>query len=260
MNGVPSRADLSVFDLVAALKLEPELRRWRRDGLRPKIWWRDDDARHPTPALDRLLSAAAGRPLALAVIPNPQLDLLAARLALASNVQVGQHGVDHVNKSQPGAEPSEYAPTAGAGEIAQAIAAARTGFVEAGLAPHFFTPPWNACQPGLDAALSACGFDRLSAGPHQPADAQLSYAPSDVDLLRWRGGPRFRGSSRIAAALANALRWRRRAGAWGEPVGLLTHHLVHDEPTWRFLDWLTRFADRHFDWVGLNEPAPLTAT
>jgi len=243
---------ISAYDLIAALKLEPEIRRWRREGLRPKLWWRDDDARAPSLALDRLLSAAQARPLALAVIPGPDLGRLAARLGQARNVRVGQHGVDHVNKSAAGRPPSEYAGSAGPAEMKATILAARAELVRAGLPPDFFTPPWNACQPGLGEALSASGFALLSAGPEKPADIGLPYQSSDVDLLRWRGGPRFRGGVRIATALAKALRRRRLARAWDRPVGLLTHHLVHDDPTWRFLDWMIGFADRHFDWIGVD--------
>jgi hypothetical protein len=29
---------------------------------------------------------------------------------------------------------------------------------------------------------------------------------------------------------------RRRAGLWDEPLGLLSHHLDHDEDAWRFLE------------------------
>ena len=41
--------------------------------------------------------------------------------------------------------------------------------------------------------------------------------------------------------LTALLQRRRRQGLWGEPIGLLTHHLVHDEETWRFLDELLLF-------------------
>lgn len=49
-------------------------------------------------------------------------------------------------------------------------------------------------------------------------------------------------------------------GAWDAPVGLLTHHLDHDEPAWGFLERfiaLTRDG-RPFEWVGLRTLAPPT--
>ena len=50
-----------------------ELARWRAEGLSLPIWWRDDDAIAPTPALERLLALAEQfeAPLHLAVIPEP---------------------------------------------------------------------------------------------------------------------------------------------------------------------------------------------
>ena len=62
--------------------LAAELSRWTREGRRPQLWWRDDDARSPTPALARLIACAApdGIPLALAVIPAGLDPALAALL------------------------------------------------------------------------------------------------------------------------------------------------------------------------------------
>src|SRR5216684_8019215 len=62
------------------LDLERELDAWRAAGRSATLWWRDDDAVRPTPALDRLLAIAAGVPLALAVIPGPTGAPLAERL------------------------------------------------------------------------------------------------------------------------------------------------------------------------------------
>ena len=59
-----------------------ELKRWRDEGLTLPIWWRDDDAIAPTPALERLLALAEQfeAPLHLAVIPEPATAELADRL------------------------------------------------------------------------------------------------------------------------------------------------------------------------------------
>ena len=68
---------MSVFD-----DLEPELALWRRKGLIPRFWLRDDDATRPTPALDRLLGLvhAFDAPLLLAVIPADATEALARRI------------------------------------------------------------------------------------------------------------------------------------------------------------------------------------
>src|SRR5690606_2061069 len=75
-----------------------ELARWRDEGLILPVWWRDDDAVAPTPALERLLELA-GRfqaPLHLAVIPEPATSELAERLRTASAF-VLTHGWRHAN-------------------------------------------------------------------------------------------------------------------------------------------------------------------
>jgi hypothetical protein len=42
-------------------------------------------------------------------------------------------------------------------------------------------------------------------------------------------------------------------GAFEEPIGILTHHLVHDADAWSFIDWFVAFSRSQFDWRGLTE-------
>jgi hypothetical protein len=233
---------------MAIFRLELELRRWRRLGRSPQIWWRDDDARKPTPALDRLLDTAGGRPLALAVVPDGDLAALAARLATAPAVTISQHGVDHENRRRAAALPNEYPAGATADHVAARIAAGRGRLEAAGLAPAFYTPPWNQIDETLALALPRAGFQALSAAmPARPVAGMVRF-DSHIDILRWKGAVRFRGYRRVLAALTRQLRRRRRDGDFEAPIGLLTHHLVHDEAAWRFLAWFTRFARRDFVW------------
>ena len=88
--------------------LDRELEAWLAAGRTATLWWRDDDATQPTPALARLLALAArfGQPLHLAVIPA-QLDAgVAGALAGRSEVRVLQHGyahIDHIASAGQGA-------------------------------------------------------------------------------------------------------------------------------------------------------------
>ena len=63
--------------------LQRELELWRAGDRQAAIWWRDDDAVRPGPALDRLLELSSRHdvPLALAVIPAAAEAPLAQRLA-----------------------------------------------------------------------------------------------------------------------------------------------------------------------------------
>jgi len=124
-------------------RLEHELRAWRKLGHTPRLWWRDDDARKPTPALDRLLNAAQGTPISLAVIPDGDLPALAQRLKAAANVTISQHGIDHSNRLPTGGRRSEYAPGTSQQHINAAIAGGRDALKAAGFEPRFYTPTWN---------------------------------------------------------------------------------------------------------------------
>ena len=215
--------------------------------------WRDDDASAPTPALDRLIELAGARPLALAVIPNGDLNALAARLAKTSLISVGQHGVDHIARSARNGARSEYSDNATTADLARAIGAARASMIAAGLEPSFYTPPWNAVQPDLAKALKAVGLTRLSAGAEAPPGSDLDYQSSDVDILRWSGGPRFRGGWKVLSTLNSTLKRRRTSPNPCRPIGLLTHHLDHDETAWAFLAWLLPLLDRWFDWRRIED-------
>ena len=83
---------------------------------------------------------------------------------------------------------------------------------------------------------------------------------TNLDLIDWKGGRGFVGEEIAVKQLITELQCRRQAREWthrriesdrvtwakkhhagNEPLGFLTHHLVHDEPTWRFL---ARFLER----------------
>ncbi len=230
--------------MIGAWTFRRELARWSVAGRSLPLWWRDDDAREPDPALDRLLGLAHrhGAPLTLAVIPDGDRSALGARLALEHQVgerpvSVIQHGVDHFNVSPAGAPSTEFEAHCTRYQMAGRLVAARSRI--AGL-PGFvpvFAPPWNAVHPDLPTALLAGGFIGLSAqGDGDGKPVGLPRMNVHLDLMRWRGGARFRGADAFLARAARLARARRRTGRWDQPIGLLTHHLDHDEAAWRFLD------------------------
>ena len=80
--------------------LTEELDAWTDAGRRATLWWRDDDAVEPGPALARLLGLAGerGLPLALAVIPARASEALAEALgADPARTTPLQHGYAHRN-------------------------------------------------------------------------------------------------------------------------------------------------------------------
>jgi hypothetical protein len=222
---------------VQSYVLQLEMRRWRAAGRRATLWWRDDDARAPSPALDRLLAmaAAAEVPLTLAVIPDGDMAGLAERLRHVSNVQVAQHGADHRNRRE-GRIAGEFPHDWSRLRLVTALLAGRRKLAATPGATPVFVPPWNDVHPELEQALSDAGFVGWSAAGEQARHGALSRVDIHLDLLRWRGGARFRGPRKFLREFAAELRSRRLAQAWDEPIGLLTHHLDHDEEAWRFLE------------------------
>jgi len=220
------------------IRLQRELARWHKSGHRPILWWRDDDARGTSPAFERLLEVAQDTPLSLGVIPQGVSPTLAARLARAPTVTIAQHGVDHLNRRQPAEGPAaDYTSAVAPGPLARRILAGRDALDQAGLDPVFFTPPWNRVEPILIEALAIAGYFALSGWNGEgPTTLGFQRLDAHIDLLRWKGGARFRGAGRIYEDLRRHLAERRRAGAFDRPVGLLTHHLDHDDETWSFLE------------------------
>lgn len=234
-------------------RLERELARWREAGVSPRLWWRDDDAREPTSALDRLLRVTDGVPLAMAIVPDGDLAGLGRQLGRISNVTVSQHGVDHVNRRAPGEAKGEYPPGASTAFIAQRIGAACRRMEAHGLASVFYTPPWNRIDDHLLDALAAVGSGGLSAwGGFQAREGGCARLDTHVDVLRWNPRPRFRGAEAFLSALRRELIRRRVARRFADPIGLLSHHLDHDEGAWRFLEHLVDFARGRFEWVAFH--------
>ncbi|PYE26535.1 polysaccharide deacetylase [Rhizobium sp. PP-CC-3A-592] len=231
------------------------LDRFREAGQVARFWLRDDDASEPTPALDRLLELTEAHdvPLTLAVIPQPTGEALAERLARARHVSVTVHGWRHADHA---AETSKKRELGADRPVDVILGELSAGFTKlAALHGDRFqpvlVPPWNRIDPGLLPRLSGLGFRALSVyGPEKPA--ALPMINTHVDVMDWHGtrGCRDRDALRreIVARLTVCLE---RGGS----IGLLTHHLVHDEAVWAFLGDLFDAAAAHpaCRWVGLAE-------
>lgn len=219
--------------------LDDEARRWCDAGRSAELWWRDDDAAAPDPALDRLLAARArvGAPVALAVVPARAGPALAERLAGEAGVEILQHGYAHANHAPRDGRKMELGPHRPAmavlGELGTGWLALERLFPQAAL--PVLVPPWNRIAPGLVPTLPEIGYRGLSTfGPRRPVRLpQLAEVNTHVDLIDWKRGRGFVGAQPAVAALVAALTRARLVAA--EPVGLLSHHLVMDAEAWDFL-------------------------
>jgi hypothetical protein len=212
-----------------------------------RFWLRDDDAVAWTPALDRLLALAdaAGVPVSLAVIPVLAEPSLRDALRDRPEVCVLQHGFAHRDHAPPGEKSREFGPDRPIAAMAAEIAEGRRHLeCFAGFVP-IFVPPWNRIAPDLAAELPRLGFPVLSryTNRSEPEPVPgLVIRNAHLDPVAWHAG---RGLGDTAELLAR-LSARLEAKADGrlpaaEPIGLLTHHLVHDEETFAFVGELLQF-------------------
>jgi hypothetical protein len=229
-----------------------ELVRWSDAGLVLPLWWRDDDAVEPTRALDRLclLAERYHAPLHLAVIPHSATAELAGRVDAAFDTHVVVHGWRHRNNAPPGQKKAEFGPhrprEVMVGEIAAGHRRLRNMFGAAAL--PVFTPPWNRIAPELVDALAPVGLRALSTyTPRRTRFAAegLLQVNTHLDPVSWKSGGGLLDVGLLDVQLAAHLADRRLGIADdAEPYGILTHHLVHDEAIWAFLEGLMEMLGR----------------
>lgn len=199
-----------------------------------RFWLRDDDAEVPSGALDRLLGlcGAHGVPVTLAVIPARTGAALAVRLDGAPGVSVAVHGWAHANHAPRGQKSRELGdsrdPAVVLRELARGLELLQA--LHPGRALPVLVPPWNRIGPKVAAGLPGLGFRAVSVfRKRQPGP--LPQVNACIDPIDWRGGRHGRDLAAMERRLLANL-WRKR------PVGVLTHHLVHDAAVWGFLERL----------------------
>ena len=226
------------------LALEQEVAQWRGLGRPVNLWWRDDDARTPSAELARLLDLArdTGVPLALAVIPHGARA--EAFDGMPHLVEVLQHGADHLNRGSAQGKKTEFPLSEPAEEAIQRLLEGRRQlkqlFGERALA--VLAPPWNRFAQARVGDLARAGYIGLSS--FQPRQARelapgLLQINTHVDIIDWRAGRVFVGEDSAVHMMAAQLSARRLGQCDAdEPLGLLTHHAVHDRAAWEFLQRL----------------------
>lgn len=222
-----------------------ELSHWRDAGRTARFWLRDDDAIEPTPALERLtaLAEAAAAPVLLAIIPMRAASGLVELLARRPLLIPAMHGAWHRNHAPPERKKEETPAERGLDAIAAELGAARARLVDlfGPAAGRCYVPPWNRIPASVADLLPKLGFASVSTfGPKTPlVSDRLAQVNTHVDLMDWHGGRVGHPPARIAEMLASALA-RARADGFRD-VGVLAHHLVHDETAWAVLEELAAF-------------------
>jgi peptidoglycan/xylan/chitin deacetylase (PgdA/CDA1 family) len=212
-----------------------ELDRWQQAGKVAQFWLRDDDAIEPTAPLDRLLglSTAFTVPLTLAVIPAHTGAALVESLQPEPLCSVAVHGWSHRNYAGPDEKKQELGRHRPAEDV---LAELQRGFDRlAALHGEQFVPmlvpPWNRVDAALLPQLAGLGYRALSVyGPEKLA--ALPLINTHVDVMDWHGTRGGRDPQALAVEIAARLRFMFDHGG---AMGLLTHHLVHDQAVWDFM-------------------------
>ncbi|MCB1447060.1 MAG: polysaccharide deacetylase family protein [Rhizobiaceae bacterium] len=226
-------------------RLVSVLDRWQARGRIAHFWLRDDDAVAPTPALSRLLDLSSRHrvPVTLAVIPAEAGSSLAGFLAGRPAVDVALHGWSHQNHASPGEKKQELGRHRAHGamleELSEGAVKLKALFGDQFL--PMLVPPWNRIDTGLLPHLGEAGIETLSVfGPEKPAPVRM--VNTHADIMDWHGTRGCRAAGDIVTdVIARLAAMEARGGV----MGLLTHHLVHDEAAWIFLDAFFAATARH---------------
>lgn len=228
--------------------LDAELTHWATEGLRLPLWWRDDDAIAPTEALARLetLATRLNLPVHLAVIPNAAQEDLAQTVAQSSHLIPVVHGWAHKNHASADKKKCEFPSTR---PVDEALNAAEQGMDRLkhlfgpALQP-MFVPPWNRISPAMLPWLAGLGFAAVSTyGPRKRVQAApgLVQINTHIDPIDWKHGRGLVPEEHLLTRLVDTLTARRTGQQDNaEPLGLLTHHLVHSDEVWEFCETLLR--------------------
>ena len=221
--------------------LHAELDRWRQAGRVADLWLRDDDAVQPTAALDRLLDLTARHAIPAAVGGHPRAcRRTACRAACVGarhrrcGARLGAREPRAGRREEAGARAASCRPTSCSANC-RGRKPSSTGCLPGKPRPF-------SCRPGTGSTAPCCRRSPKQASPRCRCSARRSRPPiavvnTHVDIIDWHGGRGGKDHGGLVLELAAELRWRREAGS-REAVGVLTHHLVHDEIAWLFLERL----------------------
>jgi hypothetical protein len=219
--------------------LRNELLRWEKANRIAQFWLRDDDAIEPTSALERLLGLANVRsvPLTLAIIPAGVSEALSERLVNESRVTVAVHGWEHQNHAGASEKKQELGGHRPLHTVLRQLEAGYSLLKQKfpGRFVPVLVPPWNRIGSNIIPHLSKLGFQALSVFGLSKSEqtTHLRVINTHVDIIDWHGTRGCRDHSELIAEIVREL--QRRFSDGDEPVGILTHHLVHDVSAWDFL-------------------------
>lgn len=224
-------------------------------GCPVQFWLRDDDAIEPTKPLDQLLTLADrfSIPVTLAVIPAHSGEALATRLSQADKIAVAVHGWSHQNHAPAIEKKQELGLHRPVEETVTELARGYADLLQRHAAQFvpLLVPPWNRIDAAVINELHDIGFRGLSTFGDQASTA-IPMVNTHVDVIDWKGSRGGRTTRDLVDELVVSI------NSNVTPIGLLTHHLVHDTQVWVFLEQLFAATSMHAgaSWVRINDLLP----
>lgn len=218
--------------------LRDELSRWINASRSVQFWLRDDDAVEPSDALNRLLmlSNEYEVPVLLAVIPSLAGTPLADLLEPERFAAVATHGWSHENHAGKGEKKQELGDHRLLKVVLHELDEGRSRIAK--LFPKqalpILVPPWNRIDSSLLPHLNSVGFAALSVfGKGSAGQGHIPAVNTHIDLIDWHGTRGCRDHNELVAEIVMEMRGRFESD--DSTIGILGHHLVHDESAWIFL-------------------------
>jgi hypothetical protein len=246
-----------------------ELDFWTAQGLKAIFWVRDDDAFETSVQLARLHDLAVRHDISigLAVIPanlHPGLPLYLSKDERRFHPMC--HGWQHINYAGSGCRPAEFGRERPLAALVNDACSAYRAFSDYfGEVDAVFVPPFGRITKTLVRTLPEIGFIGVS-GAAGWLERKLSHLSDlniriptigsscwssiprldvQIDPIDWQGGTAHDPAT-ISQSLVRCLRARRNGLlASNLPIGLVTHHLAHDENVWRTCDTILRILRSH---------------
>lgn len=217
--------------------VEAELDRAQAEQRTVRFWLRDDDAVAVTRPLERLrdLCVSAGMPVLLAVIPAAAEADLGPWIVINPSFVPCQHGYSHTNHAAPGSRACELGGDRPLLSVIEDLERGRRRlqFLFDGAIADILVPPWNRIDPALIPHLPGLGFAGLSTFGLIEAGGGILRLNADLDIIDWRNGRVGRSFEDVYGRLARLMATPQAAD---RPIGILTHHLAHDDKAWAVLD------------------------
>jgi len=229
-----------------------ELEKWGES--KPRLFLRDDDAFDATEALEKLISPCEdfNVPLLLATIPKPATRQLAERIRTTSLVTGAVHGYCHKNHSPKGEKTCELGRHRPLEEVLGELREGRAKLLDLfdGKLSDLLVPPWNRIHDEIIAEIEQLGFRGLSADGWLKQPMPVKTVNAHVDIMHWSGGKISREHNWVLDKLTVNLEIARQKG--NRAVGILSHHLAHDDKAWAMLRKLFKLLNDKVEWVAAD--------